>query len=71
MDAEIIGRYPFDHAGKGETSLMMALCPDQVDMGRFSPEKWYVRSAAEASRELGEEGVRLILDRLRRILKGG
>lgn len=71
MDAEIIGRYPFDHAGKGETSFMMALCPEQVDMGRFDPTKWYVRSAAEASPELGNEGVRMVLERLRRILKAG
>jgi creatinine amidohydrolase len=68
MDAEIIAQYPFDHAGAGETSLMLALCPDEVDMGLFSQEKWYVRSAAEASRELGEKGVAMILARLRRLL---
>ena len=45
MTAEIIRRYPFDHAGKGETSLLMALCPEGVDMSRFSEEKWYLRSA--------------------------
>jgi creatinine amidohydrolase/Fe(II)-dependent formamide hydrolase-like protein len=70
MDSEIIKHFPFDHAGKGETSLMLALCPETVDMSRLAADKWYARSASDASRQLGEEGVRLILARLRRILKG-
>lgn len=68
MDEEIIAAYPFDHAGQGETSLMMALCPDTVDMDRFDDAKWYVRSAAEASEELGNKGVDMILDHMRRVL---
>lgn len=69
MTAEIIGQYPFDHAGMGETSLMMALCPEAVDLGKFSAEKWYSRSATQASVELGRKGVALILDHLRTALK--
>jgi len=40
------------------TSLMMALCPEAVDMGRFSAAAWYARSAEKASPELGAEGRR-------------
>jgi creatinine amidohydrolase/Fe(II)-dependent formamide hydrolase-like protein len=69
MDAEIIAQFPFDHAGEGETSLMMALCPEQVDMKLYSDEKWYVRSATKASKELGQKGVEMILKRLRNILQ--
>lgn len=68
MDAEIIAAYPFDHAGLGETSLMMDLCPEGVDMTRLSPDKWYTASAAAASGELGAKGRDAILARLRRIL---
>lgn len=69
MDAEIISQYPFDHAAKGETSLMMELCPESVDMDYLSTEKWYLESATEASKELGAKGVELILQRMRKILQ--
>jgi creatinine amidohydrolase len=69
MTPEIIAEYPFDHAGEGETSLMMALCPEAVDMTRFSAEKWYSRSAAQASAALGEKGRDLILAHMRAVLK--
>ena len=45
MTKEIIAQYPFDHAGIGETSLMMALCPEAVDMSRLNKEEWYSLSA--------------------------
>jgi creatinine amidohydrolase/Fe(II)-dependent formamide hydrolase-like protein len=70
MDADIISQFPFDHAAKGETSLMMALCPDEVDMDKLSTEKWYQATATEASLELGQKGAKMVLDRMRRILKG-
>src|SRR3712207_6771617 len=69
MTAEIIRQYPFDHAGRGETSLLMALCPEGVDMTRLSAERWYSRSAEAASPELGARGRDLILDHLRRVLR--
>ena len=68
MTAETIQSYPFDHAGQGETSLMMALCPEAVDMSRLTSEAWYARSAAEASAGLGAEGRDLILAHLRTVL---
>jgi len=68
LDQEAMRTYPFDHAGQGETSLMMALCPEAVDMGRFSAAAWYARSAEKASPELGAEGRELILGHMRRVL---
>ena len=68
MDDEIIKQYPFDHAAQGETSLMMALCPEGVDMEYLSTDKWYLESAAKASKELGMRGVKLVSDRMRKLL---
>ncbi len=68
MDAEIIANYDFDHAGIGETSLMMALAPDGVDMAQLRTDSWYLKSAVGASREHGERAVGMILARLRGIL---
>ena len=70
MTKEIIAQYPFDHAGIGETSLMMALCPEAVDMGRLNKEEWYSLSAEGASKDIGERGVSLILDHMRAVLWG-
>jgi creatinine amidohydrolase/Fe(II)-dependent formamide hydrolase-like protein len=69
MTAEIIARYPFDHAGEGETSLMLALAPEAVEMSRAMQEKWYLEGAPRASRELGERGRDLILAHLREVLR--
>lgn len=69
MDESITKQYPFDHAAQGETSLMMALCPEGVDMERLNTEKWYLETAKDASKELGEKGAQLVLDRMRKILK--
>jgi creatinine amidohydrolase/Fe(II)-dependent formamide hydrolase-like protein len=68
MPPAITAQYPFDHAGEGETSLMLALCPEAVDMPRLDAGKWYTRSAAEASAATGERGRDLILAHLRNVL---
>ena len=60
--------YPFDHAGQGETSLLMALLPEGVDTSRISEDEWYSRSAREATLELGIQGRDRILAHLRRAL---
>lgn len=70
MDSDIIAHYPFDHAGVGETSLMLALAPETVDMTRLDGERpWYVEGAEKANANLGEKGVALILARLRTVLQ--
>lgn len=69
MTAQVISEYPFDHAGIGETSLMMALAPEAVDAARLDDNTgWYTETAKQASAELGEKGVALILHHLRRVL---
>jgi creatinine amidohydrolase/Fe(II)-dependent formamide hydrolase-like protein len=69
MSPDITARFPFDHAGQGETSMMLALCPEAVEMGRVGDNRgWYTKSAADASAELGRKGRDLILERLRGLL---
>lgn len=69
MTKEITAQYPFDHAGIGETSLMMALAPEAVDAARTGENtRWYTETATGASAELGETGVALILAHLRQVL---
>ena len=68
MSTEITKQYPFDHAGKGETSLMMALCPKAVEIDKLSSATWYTRDAVEASAELGRVGRDLILKHMRACL---
>ncbi|MEP9389192.1 creatininase family protein [Mesorhizobium sp. KR9-304] len=69
MSSETMADYPFDHAGQGETSLMLALCPEAVDMAKLGDNTgWYTATAKDASAELGAKGVALILKRLRTLL---
>jgi creatinine amidohydrolase/Fe(II)-dependent formamide hydrolase-like protein len=68
LTAEAIRQYPFDHAAAGETSLLMALYPEGVDMKRLSAKKWYTKSAKQASAKLGAKGRDLILANLRQAL---
>jgi creatinine amidohydrolase len=71
MTPEIFAQFPFDHAGQGETSLMLALCPEAVDMAKLGDNTgWYTATAKDASADLGKKGVGLILDRLRTVLNG-
>jgi creatinine amidohydrolase/Fe(II)-dependent formamide hydrolase-like protein len=69
MSGEAQKRFPIDHAAKQETSLMMAFCPEGVDMERFSPEGWYCRDAKDASLEYGNGAREMILDGMRTILR--
>ncbi len=68
MTPEIIAQYPFDHAGEGETSLMLALSPEAVDMKRLDKDRWYTKSAKSASAKTGARGRDLIVAHLRTTL---
>lgn len=71
MTAQMLGKYPFDHAGAGETSLMLALCPEAVDTARQGENRsWYTASAKDASAELGRAGCDMILAHVRAVLAG-
>jgi creatinine amidohydrolase len=71
MPASAMEGYPYDHAGQGETSLLMALLPEGVDKSRISEDEWYSRSAREATLELGIQGRDRILAHLRKALGVG
>jgi creatinine amidohydrolase/Fe(II)-dependent formamide hydrolase-like protein len=61
--------FPFDHAGKGETSLMQALAPETVDIARVHDGgHWYTEDATGASPDLGGTGVQIALAHLRQVL---
>ena len=61
--------YPFDHAGQGETGLMLALAPDTVEMGAASAGgHWWAADAGQATTAKGEAGVALIVANLRAVL---
>jgi len=68
MDEATQKKFPIDHAALQETSLMMAFCPEGVDMGRLSQEKWYSRQADQANLEYGNAAKEMILDKMRTIL---
>jgi creatinine amidohydrolase len=69
MSKAVTAVYPFDHAGVGETSLMLALAPEVVEMDRMGENRgWYTEGAEAATAELGERGVALILAHLREVL---
>jgi creatinine amidohydrolase len=70
LDAEIQKEFPIDHTGKQEMSLMMAFCPEGVDMDRYQDDKWYSRSAKEANLAYGNAAKEKILNSVRAILTG-
>ena len=62
--------FPGDHAGLQESSLMLALCPEGVDLARRSGGKWYTQESGTASVEYGNRAREMILASLKRILQG-
>jgi creatinine amidohydrolase/Fe(II)-dependent formamide hydrolase-like protein len=66
MPPEVAQHLPFDHAGEGETALMLALAPELVEGARMAQnDSWYTQSAPRATAAQGEAGVRVILSHLR------
>jgi len=62
-------KYPGDHAGRCETSLMMATYPEAVDMKRFSKEHWFSRDAVKADKKYGKEYFDVVLRHVRACLR--
>ena len=69
MEEKIQKKFPIDHAGKQETSLMISFCPEGIDMKKYKKEKWYSEEAKQASKEYGEEIKKEILNYLKKVLK--
>lgn len=62
MSAEVQNATGYDHAGKYETSILMALFPDSVKLDRIDDTKhWFTESARDANEKLGEKMVNLAL----------
>lgn len=69
MPSEVKQHFPFDHAGEGETALMLALAPETVEPDRMRDNTtWYTATAPRATKAQGEAGVAVILDHLRTLL---
>ena len=69
MEEKIQEKFPIDHAGKQETSLMLAFAPEGVDRGKFTDRKWYSLNARDSSISYGEKIKEEILSYLRRVIK--
>lgn len=69
MPPETARHFPFDHAGEGETALMLALAPETVEPARMAENAtWYTETAPKATRAQGEAGVAVILNHLKGLL---
>lgn len=69
MPPEVAAYFPFDHAGEGETALMLALAPETVMPLRMAENRtWYTETAPRATAAQGEAGVAIILSHLKRLL---
>ena len=68
MDEKTQSEFPIDHAGLQETSLMMAFCPEGVEIEKLSEKKWYSKSAKDANLEYGDAAKKMILESMRKIL---
>ncbi|MFA7636453.1 MAG: creatininase family protein [Monoglobales bacterium] len=65
MSTEVQNATGYDHAGKFECSILMSLYPEAVKLERLGDiNHWFTKSAAEASKELGDEMVMLALEYL-------
>ncbi len=65
MSTEVQNATGYDHAGKYESSILMALYPDSVKLDRIDDIKhWFTESAREANAELGEVMVQKSLEYL-------
>jgi creatinine amidohydrolase len=69
MPPDVKEHFPFDHAGEGETALMLALAPETVEPARMAENAtWYTRTAPKATKAQGEAGVAVILAHLKTLL---
>lgn len=65
MSTEVQNATGYDHAGKFESSILMSLYPETVQLDRLGDvNHWFTKNAVEANKELGDEMVRLSLEYL-------
>ncbi len=60
----------YDHAGKYETSILMSLYPDSVDLTRLNDiDHWFTKAAKDASTKIGDEMVEKSVEYLLEAIK--
>lgn len=64
------GSYKGDHAGILETSFMLAVCPEGVNMNKARVH-WFTKPADNATLEYGQQARTDIKRELRKVLNGG
>lgn len=70
MSTEVQNATGYDHAGKYETSILMSLYPDAVDLSRLGERKhWFTDAAKDASTKIGDEMVAKSLEYLKKAIK--
>lgn len=70
MSTEVQNATGYDHAGKYETSILMSLYPEAVDLKRIDDIKhWFTEAARGASKEIGDEMVEKSLEYLKGAIK--
>jgi creatinine amidohydrolase len=65
MCAEAQAQWPIDHAGEQETSLMMAFCPDGINMSLYDNKYWYAQHAPKANMVYANNAKTFILAELK------
>jgi creatinine amidohydrolase len=68
ITVETTAQYPFDNAGEGNTSLMLAIRPEAVDMTASSSQRLDVESAARANAQKNSRGREMILAHVQKVL---
>ena len=67
---QIISGVSSDHAGLWETSTLMALYPEAVKKERVrDTDEWFCQAGADATVELGNKKINVILDNLDRLIQ--
>ncbi len=70
MSAAVQTEVGYDHAGEFESSMLMALYPEAVDLSRIDEKyHWFTQSARKATPEHGKKMVELSLDYLRKAIQ--
>ena len=69
MSTEVQNATGYDHAGKFESSILMSLYPEAVQLDRLGDvNHWFTKNAVEANKELGDEMVRRSLEYLEKAI---
>ena len=63
-------RFKGDHAGVLETSEMLAMYPETVDLSKLDDSLWFTRTAVNATAEYGAEALRETAIDVRKVLFG-